>query len=74
MGPFATSVLIGCLNALRWLLWSTVGLIVVSMLAMLWRGETPVDPPGLLALALALAALGWACLWMASQLVVRLPD
>ena len=74
MGPFATVMLGGCLNALRWLLWFTVGLIVVAILAMLWRGETPANPGALLVLAAVLRSMGWACLWLVHRLVGKTAD
>ena len=60
MGPFATAVLVGCLQALGWFSWATAALVGAAIIAQYVRHDEMANPLGLAALALALAAAGFA--------------
>ncbi len=68
MGPIATAVLGGCLNALQWLLWFSAALAALTAVLTHFRGDSVPSPAALLILALALAAIGWVCGWAAKKL------
>ena len=72
MGPFSSAVLAGCLNALKWLLWFTAGLVLVAVAAVLLRGETTPSPVALLVVAAGCGVMGWVCGWLARN-VTGLP-
>ena len=61
MGPFATAVLAGCLEALRWFFWATAGLVVLAIIAQYWRHDEAASPLGLAALALGFVVAGAIC-------------
>ena len=61
MGPFATVVLAGCLEALRWFFWGTAGLVVVAIIAQYWRRDEAASPLGLAAMALVFVVAGAIC-------------
>ena len=67
MGPFATAVLVGCLQALGWFFWATATLACAAVIAQYVRHDADANPSGLAALALALAVAGFA-----SQRVAKL--
>lgn len=61
MGPFATVVLAGCLEALRWFFWGTAALIVLAIIAQYARHEEAASPLGLAAMALGFVVAGAIC-------------
>lgn len=68
MGPVATAVAIGCLTALRWLLWLAAALLVILVAVQFLRGDDWAQPgPNALA-ALVLAAAGWLAGYVADKL------
>lgn len=71
MGPFSSAVLAGCLNALKWLLWGTAGLALVTAGAVILRGEAVPSPVALAVIAVAGAAAGWVCGWAGRALAGR---
>ena len=68
MGPFSSAVLVGCLTALKWLLWFTAGLVLVAVGAVLLRGEATPAPSGLLVVAAGCGVAGWVCGWLVRAL------
>jgi len=60
VGPIATTVAVGCLAALRWLLWLAAALLFVLVLVQYFRGDQDARP-GLVALV-ALGFLVAGCL------------
>ena len=72
MGPFSGAVLAGCLKALKWLLWVTGGLSLVTAAVVGLRGEAVPSPVALTVVALAGAVAGWLCGWVA-RAVAGLP-
>ena len=61
MGPFASTVLYGCLEALKWLLWATAGLLVVLIVTQALRGDADARPLVNLAMAGAFLVGGALC-------------
>ncbi len=70
MGPFSRAILIGCLDALRWLFWLGAGLLVLLVVVQAFRGDADALPKSNLAGAAALAALGWLCGFAARKLTL----
>ena len=67
MGPVSLSVLAGCLNALRWILFFTAALMLALALKQGFTGEGVA--PGLYMTTPAFALAGWGCGWAARRLV-----
>ena len=63
MGPFATAITVGCLDALRWLLWFVGALLVALIVTQRVRGDADAEPVKLMAMAAAAALAGWICGW-----------
>ncbi len=61
MGPFASAVASGCLDALRWLLWLVAALLIALTAAQALRGDADAQPAQLLVMAAVCAAAGWLC-------------
>ena len=61
MGPFATAIATGCLDALRWLLWLVAALLVALVVAQYARGDQSASPLQLIALAGVAVVAGFAC-------------
>ena len=62
MGPFATLMLRGCLQAIGYLLYFTGALALVAAAAVAWRAETVPSPASLAMFAACCLAGGFACL------------
>jgi hypothetical protein len=73
MGPFATAVLSACLQALRYLLWITAGLLVALAAVQALRGDPSFKPLTLVFLALLFAIGGFVSGRAASALLARGP-
>ena len=69
MGPFATAVSAGCLEALRWLLWLVAVLLVLLVVVQAVRGDDAAQPEKLLIMAAMAAAFGWLCSFVAGRLI-----
>lgn len=71
MGPVATAIAVGCLTALRWLLWLTAALLVVLIATQYVRGDQWAQPTANAALAAVMALAGWASGYAADWLTRR---
>lgn len=71
MGPVATAIAVGCLTALRWLLWLTAALLVVLIAMQFARGDQWAQPGANAALAAAMAVGGWLSGYAADWLTRR---
>lgn len=71
MGPVATAVAIGCLTALRWLIWAAAGLLVVLIVVQVLRGDVWAQPVPNALVALGLAVGGWLAGFVADRLASR---
>ena len=61
MGPFATAIATGCLDALRWLLWLVAALLAALVVVQSIRGDESASPLRLIALAGVALVAGFAC-------------
>ncbi len=69
MGPFPTAILIGCLSALRWMLWAVAALLCVLVVAQAYRGDATLPWYFTLLLAASFVVSGWLSGFIASQLL-----
>lgn len=69
MGPIASAIAIGFLEAVRWLLWIAAALLVVLIVVQALRGDAGASPLANAIAALAMAAGGWACRWAAAWIL-----
>ena len=44
MGPVATAILIGCTQALKWILWLTAALLLILVVVQYFRGDAAAKP------------------------------
>ena len=70
MGPFATAIATGCLDALRWLLWLVAGLLVALVAVQAIRGDDAAQPAQLSIMAAVAAAVGQACAFLSGKVFV----
>jgi hypothetical protein len=68
MGPFASAIIIGCLDALRWLLWLVTALALAAMVAQWLRADQTVEPLSLIEMAAVCAVVGWICGFLGKRL------
>lgn len=61
MGPFATAIATGCLDALRWLLWLVAALLVALVVVQFARGDEGAAPLPLIVFAAAAVVAGYVC-------------
>lgn len=73
MGPFASAVTIGCLDAMRWLLWLAAVLLAALIVVQNLRGDEAAQPAKFAALATGAFALGWICILVSRRLAARRP-
>lgn len=59
MGPIATAILKGCLEALKWLLWSVSALLLVLVIVQYFRGDAAANPAVNLITMAAFAVAGY---------------
>ena len=68
MGPFATAITVGCLDALRWLLWLVAALLLLLVVVQAARGDEAAAPVKMLTLGAGAAALGFICGWASKRI------
>jgi hypothetical protein len=61
MGPFATAIATGCLDALRWLLWLVAALLLALVVVQYARGDEGASPLQMIALAAVAVVAGVTC-------------
>jgi hypothetical protein len=61
MGPLATLIAGACLEALRWLLWATAGLLVLLIVVQWARGDAGARPEAVALLGLGFVVAGFVC-------------
>ncbi len=71
MGALPTAILIGCLNALQWLLWVAGGLLAVLVVTQALRGAADAMPGSNILIAAGLFALGAVSGYAGRQLARR---
>ena len=72
MGPFATAVLVGCMQALGWFSWAAAALVCAAVVAQYARHDEAANPSGLAVLAMTLGLAGFAC-HSAAKFLIRNP-
>ena len=68
MGPFATAITVGCLDAMRWLLWLVGALLVALIVVQTLRGDEGAQPAKFAMLALGAFGVGWICMFLSKRL------
>lgn len=68
MGPVATLIAAACLEALKWLLWATAGLLLVLLVVQWARGDAEARPMAVTLLGLGFAVAGFVCGWASARL------
>ena len=63
MGPLATAVCAGCLEAMRWLLWLVAALLGALVIVQGMRGDENAQPLALLTMAGVSALAGAVCMF-----------
>jgi hypothetical protein len=71
MGSFSLAVAVGCLDALRWLLWGTALLLMLLIVVQFLRQDEDAVPAANAMLSAGLAIAGGASGWMARRLRAR---
>ena len=61
MGPFAALVAGACLEALKWLLWATAGLLLLLIVVQWARGDAAARPQAAALLGLGFVVGGFVC-------------
>jgi hypothetical protein len=68
MGPVATAVLSGCLQALKWLLWCVAVLLLILVIVQYFRGDAAAKPVANLLTMAAFAGAGIIAHWVAGKI------
>ncbi|MDO9439253.1 MAG: hypothetical protein Q7T73_00030 [Beijerinckiaceae bacterium] len=74
MGPLSTAILAGCLQALKWLSWIICLLLGVLVVVQSLRGDEGAQPLANVMVALAFAAGGALCGYVARVIIRRGSD
>ena len=69
MGPLSTAILVGCLQALKWLLWATAALLVILVAVQAIRGDDGARPLANVIVAVLFFMGGFASSY-ASKLII----
>ena len=72
MGSFSIAVIVGCLDALRWLTWGTTLLLTALIVVQFLRQDEDAAPSAQALLAAGLAATGGAAGWVTRRLRQRI--
>ena len=61
MGPFAKAITVGCLDALRWLLWLVAALLAALIVVQFVRNDAGAQPVQFAIIAVVGLTGGWLC-------------
>ncbi len=72
MGSFSLAIIVGCLDALRWLTWGTALLLAALIAVQFVRQDESAVPAANAMLAAGLAATGATCGWITRRMRNRI--